>query len=138
MTFEEKVLKLLDNRSNALVSKKGTFQSETEAEAERDFNNEYLFGDGTDEGVVNILEAYYKEMNIGVGRTSSAPALQGGVGASKTSYLSQFTNAVDLNGDSASGFYPPDAYGIGAQNINMSSIWFTTSGDNGQTTGGIV
>ena len=138
MTFEEKVQSILDKRTIALISKKGALQSEVDANGEKDFNNIYLFGDGTNEGVVNFFESYYRELNLAVGRTTSSPSLQGGIGTSQSAYLARFITAVDLNGDDATGFYPPDAYNIGAQDLNYSSIWFTTNGDQGQTTGGIV
>lgn len=137
MTYEEKVDKILEQRASALSVKRGALESEIQLEEERDFNNEYLFGRGSSEGVVNFFETYYRELSIGLGRQTTAPALQGGVGSSESSYKSRFSTAVDLNGDTINGFYPPDSFGIGSQNLNTSSTWFTTNGDNGETEGGI-
>lgn len=136
MTYEEKVKKILEQRETALLGIDGVLKSEAALKEERDLNEDFLFGDGTNLSPINILEMYYEEMNVSVGRTSSAPALQGGVGSSEASWKSRFQSAITLSGD-GSIYLDSDGDGIADNEVNSNSIWFTNNSDNGETNNGI-
>lgn len=133
MTFNEKVAKLLNDRVNALVSLKGVGDAEDSFNEEADFNNQYLFGDGTNLGIVNFFELYYKEMNLAVGRTATTPTLHIGVGSTKTSWINQFRSAATLAGD-GSLYLDSNSDGVADDEINLASAWLHRNGDQGQST----
>jgi len=138
MTFEEKEKKILENRGTSLLGYSGALNSEANMKDERDLNDTFLFGDGVDIGIVNILELYYKELNISIGRTTSSPAMQNGIGSSQSAWKARFKSAVSKSGDGSLYLDVDPEDGIGDQDINENSVWFTTNDDNGETEGGIV
>lgn len=133
MTLNEKINKLLQNRVNSLVSLKGVSDAEVSFNEEADFHNEYLFGDGTNLGVVNFLELYYRELNLAVGRTATSPSLHAGLGTTKNSWITRFQSAVTLAGDGS--LYPDsNADGVADDQINQTSAWLYNNGDQRQST----
>lgn len=139
MTFQEKKAKLKEDRGNALIS---LASSQTERQNKLDETNfyyTYLFGSGGNNiGLITILELYYKELNISVGRTTTRPSLEGGEGTSTSAWKSSFDIAIRPQGDDANGFYPPDANNIGQKELNESSNYLTTNDDQRETNGGII
>lgn len=140
VSIQDIINQALENRAIALSSLSASLKEKESKEEELGFYYKYLFGDGGNNlGVINILEIYYKELDISVGRTTSRPALQGGINSSKNLWISAFDNAIKFQGDDANGFYPPDTQtNIGDLNFNTGSNFLTTNGDNGETQGGIV
>ena len=140
VSIQDIINQALENRATALSSLSSSFKEKESKEEELEFYYKYLFGDGgSNIGVINILEIYYRELNISVGRTTSRPALQEGINSSKNLWISVFDNAIRSQGDDANGFYPPDTQtNIGDLNFNTDSNFLTTNGDNGETQGGIV
>jgi len=138
LTFLEKETQLRTSRENALGSKYAIGNAVITAEDEKTFTEKYLFGEGSDSGIVNFLEAYYRGLFLICGRGTTAPSLTGGIGSSYSDWEERFALAVGSSGDDATGFYPPDGNGIGAKTLNESSIWVTNNGDDGVTSGGVA
>ena len=140
VSIQDIINQALENRAIALSSLSASLKEKESKEEELEFYYKYLFGDGgSNIGVINILEIYYRELNISVGRTTSRPALQEGINSSKNLWISAFDDAIRSQGDDANGFYPPDTQtNIGDLNFNTDSNFLTTNGDNGETQGGIV
>jgi len=136
MTFQEKVDALKQDRTNTISAIRGINSSEVDLQESIDFNNQYLFGDGTHLGVVNFLELYYSELNLAVGRIATTPALHNGLDSTKNSWTSQFNSAVTTAGD-GSLYLDGNSDGIADENINNSSAWLFQNGDQGQTNAGI-
>ena len=92
MTYEEKIESKRQDRSNALNSKVGISQAELDAIDVDDFNSEYLFGDGINIGVIDLINLYYDEKNIEKSSTYAKPAHT----ASETVWDNQFNDAISL------------------------------------------
>jgi hypothetical protein len=137
VTYEEKVEKLLGERQNALVARRGIDTAEVEATDEKNFNDLYLFGDGTNEGLLDIFSLWFSKLYDLHGRTTAYPVMHLN-DKNRTAWEAQFALAVRPQGDSANGFYPPDGNNIGARDLNTGSAWFLNNGDGGQTTGGLI
>ena len=139
MTYQEKINKLSQDRGLALSSLSSAYKEENNKIDELNFYYSFLFGTGGNNiGLINILELYYREINISVGRTTLRPALQGGIGTSQNAWKTAFNNAIRTGGDDEDGFYPPDANNLGAKTFNESADFLTTNDDQGETEGGIV
>lgn len=131
MTYSEKVADTRESRSLSINQKISTQLAKVEAIDEDDFNNSYLWGDGTNIGIQQLIKYYYQEKNKEVGRTWSIPSL----GNYTESYWeSILENAITVGGDGANGFYPDsDSNGIADQDMNMSTPYLNDNGDNGET-----
>lgn len=142
MTFDEKVIKKLQDRSLALTQKVSIETNELNLEAERDFNYQYLFGDGVHIGINNLISLYYQELHSTVGRETSTPSLRLDI---LTSWANRLEQAITLAGDRSisspvsDAIYPdPANNGVAVQDLNVNSSWFNNNGDDGNQTGGIV
>jgi hypothetical protein len=132
MTYEEKVESIKQNRSNALNQRVSLQNARVSAVDEDDFNNKYLWGDGTNIGIQDLIKYYYQEKNAEVGRTWSSPSLSN---YTESYWESLLEDAIDTDGDGSGGFYPN---GSQDQQINTSSVYLNDNGDNGETSGGLV
>ena len=60
-TFAEKLQKVKTERSNALNQKVSTEVAQAIALEEDEFNDTFLFGDGTNIGIIDLIDYYYVE-----------------------------------------------------------------------------
>lgn len=135
MTYEEKLQKIKLNRSIALNTEIYSLNAQAVALDENNFNDKYLWGDGTYKGVQDIILEYYNELNLEVGRDFSYPTL----GNYTQTYWNNtiFINALSTSGDGSHGFYPNGATSTLMQTSN-NNYYIYTNGDDGFSTGGIV
>ena len=134
MTFDEKVIKLVKERSNALSSKKGLLEAETNATEERDFNYRYLFGYDGDAGINDLISSYAMEMYTGTGRDFASPILRNN---NDNDWRNRLILAVTIPGD-GDIYLDSNANGVADKTINPASQWLNNNSDNGTTTGGLV
>lgn len=135
MTYDEFIVKKQEDRGSALTAKKGILDTQVQLEEERDFEYRFLFGEGTDEGLNDLFALFYAEAYYEIGRTTNKPSLKDN---DDEDWTDRFELCVGTAGDDATGFYPPDAYGVGAKDFNLNSEWIRANGDGGETTGGLV
>lgn len=133
-SYQEKIDNAREKRETALISKKGVYDNEAQLQNERDFHYRYLFGYSGNEGINDIISAYYQEMYIGVGRGSTTPNLRLN---NNSDWTSRLESSITIEGDGS--IYPDsDSNGVADDEINESSPWFTNNGDDGVNTGGAV
>lgn len=123
--INDKVHQILEDRLLALNQKKGAEDTKVQIEEEIRVLEEYLFGNGTDAGIISLLELYAKEFAYLRASTFSKPNLAVN---SSSAWKERFALAVRIQGDDSTGFYPPDEYEIGAEDLNVASIWLTNNG----------
>lgn len=134
MTFLEKLRKLVNDRCIALTSKKSLLDSQKNAEEERDFNYEYLFGKNTFDGINDLISLYYQEAYSGVGRETTTPVLRNNT---NSDWETRLELAATTAGD---GSIYPDSNGDGVadKEVDTSSAWLVNNGDDSVDTSGLA
>jgi hypothetical protein len=133
MTLDELIQKKKENRTNLLNQKVDLEKASLVAIEEDDFNDKYLWGDGTYIGVQDLIKLYYTELNKSVGRDFTHPSFSNYT----QTYWNEtiFVNALSDAGDETNGFYPD---GSSSQEINESSSFLTDNGDDGEDSLGLI
>lgn len=121
MTIQEKIHEWLNNRLLALSGKRNAVRTEIKTEAEIELLQSFLFGDGTYNGLINLLEYYGEELNRLKASTFSYPALHNGVGSTQPTWETRFALSVSVLGDGENGFYPPNEWGYGQDTIQNTA-----------------
>lgn len=134
MTFAEKVEQLREKRSIALSSRVNITIAEIEEQEHDDFDNKYLWGEGSDIGIQDLIKLYYQERNLERGRNYTSPSI---ANYTKGFWDNRLSQALDIYGDGATGFYPPDGVGIAAETMNYNTPWLNNNDDDGVTNVGI-
>jgi hypothetical protein len=136
LTYSEKVTQTREDRSLSINQKVSTQLAKIEAIDKDDFNNSYLWGDGINIGIQQLIKYYYIEKNKEVGRTFSSPSLSN---YTEINWEAILKNAITVGGDGSSGFYPDlDSNGIADKNMNMGTPYLNDNGDNGETSEGLL
>lgn len=134
MTFAEKVEQIRQNRSIALSSRVNVSVSQNDTIEENNFNNKFLWGEGSEIGIQQLIKLYYEERNLERGRNYTSPSI---ANYNKTNWDARLNAALDVYGDGADGFYPPDVNGIAAETMNYATPWLNDNDDDGTINSGI-
>lgn len=133
MTYDEKIEQIRQNRSNALNSKVKISQAQINAIEEDNFNKKFLFGDTSNNGILDIIKLYYEEENLEKGITFTKPSLTNM--NNLTTWNNQFTSAISIAGDEE--FYlDSDTDGLADEELNLTTEWLNGN-DAGSETDGI-
>jgi hypothetical protein len=136
MTFDEKIIQLKTDRSNAINSKVSILAAQANALDEDIFNNKFLWGDGTDNGIQQLYKLYLEEKNIEKGRTFTHPSLANYIkGTSSTGWEGELNTAISTIGDSPNGFYNSGAL---STILDMNAYWINTNGEGTENLGFIA
>lgn len=135
MTIEEKIAATQEKRGIGLNGIKSALAAKVQSEEERDLNNRFLFGDPGEYGIMDVFTSYYIQAYSLNGFDTTLPSLKNG---SDSDWTNRFSSCVAPQGDDATGFYPPDENGVGAQELNVNSLWFSTNGQNDEYNQGVI
>ena len=135
MTYTTKKYNLQNNRSQVLNTKVAIALDQVIGADEDTFNNQYLWGDGINKGVEQIIQEYYQELNYENGVPFTKPALtnytQAGWNVILKNAIDSANDDATNGGGSATGFYPSTNPGT----INLSTSYLTTNGYAAGSTG---
>lgn len=134
-TIEDKINDLKEQRSLMTNLKVTTTIDRDSAEEEDHFTKLFFYGDSNFIGINDFIKLYFEERSLLFGNTYTHPSLDDW---GDTEWEAVFEQSIKTEGDTVNGFYPPDAYGVGAQEMNLNSYYLnnhgeTIKGDSGDT-----
>lgn len=130
-------------RAIALMNKKSLLAQQVDLINKVENLYGYLFGVGTDEGILKFFQLYYQEAFLITGRATSRPSLKDFSEAQwRNKLIAATATAGDkdypLASDNSKSLFPPDANNIGAVDLNLSSPWLTDNSDDGNVSSGFI
>lgn len=104
-TYSVEYEKAREVRSNAVMAIRSVRTLKEEAETRRDDLLPILFGQGTDQGIMQVIALYMEQARLTAGRKTSTPDFS-------SDYATQFKSDLALcvkgSGDGDNGLYPPE------------------------------
>jgi len=141
MVLADKILKMQQNRDQQLSMKRSLLATQVKETDEANFDLSYMFGDGTNAGIIAFFQAYYQELFLLNGEDTLYPSQRIAVASQKTLWVNKMTACGATEGDNpsdpAEAWYPT-TNGVGASIMNLASPWFTDNSPTGIGSGGIA
>jgi hypothetical protein len=126
MSFNEFHTDALEKRSLALNQKRFAIKLKQDAIILRDKINAILFGDGSNYGIVSVIQQYYKLLQLGNGISTHTPPFTD-IQTAKNQFINEFALSVTVPGDGSGGIHPPDSEvpSMGSDKPDPNSVWLT-------------